>query len=118
MVAAGALEAERVPGVPDFPVFGRHETGARHRTGALRGVDGRTALHHDASARDPLGVLAPADKRPCTGNLPSSGNALGRANRLRRTSNDVILSILEDLFTQGPADKEWHQAPDVANHCI
>ena len=118
MVAAGALEAERVPGVPDLPVFGRHETGADHRAGSVRGVDGRTALHHHASARDPLGALASAGKRPCAGNPPSAWNALGRADRLTRTGNDVILSVLVDLLTQGRARQERHQGPDVANHGI
>src|SRR5262245_13002693 len=101
MVAAGAPEAERVPGIPDLPVFGRHQTAADHRAGSVRGVDGRTALDHHAIAPDPLGVLTPAGKRPCAGNPPSSGNALGPADWLTRTGNDVILSVLKDFLTQG-----------------
>jgi hypothetical protein len=112
VVTAGALEAERVPGVPDFPVFDRHETGAGHRAGSVPGVDGRTALHHHASPYDPPGA------RPCDGNPPSSGNALGRANRLTRTGNDVILPVPEDLLTQSRARQERHQSGDLANHGV
>src|ERR1700761_2558214 len=103
MVAAGAPEAEGVPCVPYLPVFGRHETGSDHRAGSVRGVDRRTALHHHASAADPLGVLASAGKGPCPGHLPSSGNTVGRADRLTRAGNDVIFSVTEYLLIQGRA---------------
>jgi len=98
-------------------MFGRHETGADHRAGSVRGVDGRTVLHHHAGAPDPLGVLAPAGKRPCAGNPPSAGNALGRADRLTR-GNDVILSVLEKFLTQARARQERRQGPDMADHGI
>ena len=88
--------------------------GASGRVRVRRRSESRPASSR--SARDPLGVLAAAGKRPCAGNLRSARNALGRADRLTRTGNNVILSVAIDLLTQVLARQKRRRGPDVADH--
>ena len=81
VMAAGALEPRRVPGVLDLPIARRQRNDTEQRL-ALRAGDRLAVLGDNAEPADPVGMRATAGEWPAAPDAIAVGHALCRSTRL------------------------------------